>query len=148
MVISNDFKKLQSQVRTIWTGGGAGHWGRTEEEQQSWKGARGSAQECQEEVEKGEGPLRVLDLGSDNTTGWIFASCLLFLQVSRECDHIVFGAGQNERRVQLQPFDLITLQVWNRFFLPVLREQIIFRQKSNNSQEQGHLSDSHYKHLF
>ena len=32
-------------------------------------------------------------------------------QVSRECDCIVFGVGQNEKRVQLQPFDLITLQV-------------------------------------
>jgi len=31
-------------------------------------------------------------------------------KVSRECDHIVFGVGQNERRVQLQPFDLVTLQ--------------------------------------
>merc|ERR1711981_139137 len=31
-------------------------------------------------------------------------------KVSRECDCIVFGVGQNEKRVQLQPFDLITLQ--------------------------------------
>ena len=36
---------------------------------------------------------------------------MIFQQVSRECDCIVFGAGQNERRVQLQPFDLVTLQV-------------------------------------
>ena len=56
------FQELQSQIRTIWAGGGAGDGDGTEEEQQSWKGARGSAQECQEEVEKGEDSVRVIIL--------------------------------------------------------------------------------------
>ena len=64
-----------------------------------------------------EDPLRSVRKKSRKVRNLLFSSMIFFLQqVSRECDCIVFGAGQNERRVQLQPFDLVTLQVNLQFF--------------------------------